>query len=216
MVKARNLDDPVLAETLTPLGIIQLEDDFEIDDVVVDGGEVAGSSGRGGRFRFSLLRDVTFAAKRLDGATLTDVVLETVDLGTTNLTKASLHRVSFANCRCLGIGLAEAALLGVRFTSSSIELANFRFSKLERVTFINCAMTAVDFGNATLTDVVFKNCHLDKAIFSGARLRGVRLSGSALQGIQGIADLRGATITHDQLIELVPALAAELGIRLES
>jgi uncharacterized protein YjbI with pentapeptide repeats len=66
-----------------------------------------------------------------------------------------------------------------------------------------------------MTDVVFDGCELEDAVFSGTRLRGVSLSGSKLVGMKGMVDLRGATMTLDQLIEIAPGLAAELGIELE-
>jgi uncharacterized protein YjbI with pentapeptide repeats len=76
-------------------------------------------------------------------------------------------------------------------------------------------MRSADFGNATMTDVVFEDCELEGAVFSGARLRGVSLTGSKLAGMTGIVNLRGATMTLDQLIDIAPGLAAELGIVLE-
>ena len=48
-----------------------------------------------------------------------------------------------------------------------------------------------------------------------SRLTDVDLRGADLDTVRGIASLKGATVSFEQLMTLAPALAEELGLRVE-
>jgi hypothetical protein len=48
-----------------------------------------------------------------------------------------------------------------------------------------------------------------------AKLQDVDLRGATLAAIDGLTDLRGATISHDQLVMIAPLLAASIGHKVE-
>ncbi|HEU4702050.1 MAG TPA: pentapeptide repeat-containing protein, partial [Conexibacter sp.] len=60
----------------------------------------------------------------------------------------------------------------------------------------------------------FLGCDLSECDLTDARLRRCELRGCELAGLHGVERLRGAGVTWDDLLELAPALAAALGIRL--
>lgn len=79
--------------------------------------------------------------------------------------------------------------------------------------FEDCMLDDVDFYGATLKNVEFIGCTIHKITFDAAKMRNVDLSKSTIGKMQGIASLKGATISYDQLIQLAPYFAAEAGIK---
>jgi hypothetical protein len=52
-------------------------------------------------------------------------------------------------------------------------------------------------------------------VFGRGRYAGLDLSGAELRSPQGVATLKGATISRTQLIDLAEHLALELGLRVD-
>ncbi|MEU8967624.1 pentapeptide repeat-containing protein, partial [Streptomyces sp. NPDC048491] len=74
-----------------------------------------------------------------------------------------------------------------------------------------------DFGGASLVRVEFHGCELRGADFTGARLKDVDLRGATLLDIaRGVERLAGAVISPSQLLDLAPAFAAQVGVRVEA
>lgn len=155
-------------------------------------------------------------AARLREGSWTDVEVSGGQLAGLDLTGTSLRRVRLLRPRLSGAVLAEAELKDVIIRDAKLDLANFRHATLTRVRFIDCQLTEAAFGGAKLFDVTFTGCDLSSAEFSAANLRQVDFHGSTLTSLQGVAGLRGGTVNADQMIGLLPELAAELGIKLEN
>lgn len=155
-------------------------------------------------------------AARLREGRWSDVEVAGGQLGGLDLTGTSLRRVRYVRTRMSGAILAEAEIKDVTFEDAKLDLANFRHATLMRVQFVRCQLTEAAFGGARLMDVVFTNCDLTSAEFSAATLRQVDLRGCTLTSLSGITGLRGGTLSADQMIALMPELAAELGIKLEN
>lgn len=155
-------------------------------------------------------------AARLREGSWSDVEVAGGQLGGLDLTGTSLRRVRYGRTRMSGAILAEAEIKDVTFEGTKLDLANFRHATLMRVQFVRCQLTEAAFGGARLTDVIFTNCDLTSAEFSAATLRQVDLRGCTLTSLSGITGLRGGTLNTDQMIGLLPELAAELGIKLEN
>ncbi|HWD63259.1 MAG TPA: pentapeptide repeat-containing protein, partial [Humibacter sp.] len=73
----------------------------------------------------------------------------------------------------------------------------------------------LDLGDATATRVAFERCSIDTLEVSHARMTDVDLRGADLGGVRGVASLRGAVVSFEQLMGLAPALADGVGLRVE-
>jgi len=102
----------------------------------------------------------------------------------------------------------------VHFDQVKLDAVNFRGAALIDVVFTDCLLREVDFGGAKLTRVRFPGCTFEEADFSRAKLADVDLRGARLHFKAGLDALRGATIDGGQLVELAPALAAHLGLKI--
>jgi uncharacterized protein YjbI with pentapeptide repeats len=157
----------------------------------------------------------TFLQAKINRLQLQDCLIEHSDLSGSNLSEASLHTVAVTNTRCSGLQLSNSLLKNVRFSGCRLDLANFRFSKLEQVLFENCVITGLDLYNATLKNVAFVGCDIEDVEFSGATLHNVDLTESRIVSIKGLHGLKGARITSEQLVALIPYVAQEIGLIIE-
>lgn len=139
-----------------------------------------------------------------------DCDLSNADLGHANIRSAVLRR-----CRLTGLVAAEASLRDVLFESCKLDFASFHLATLERVTFRDCVLSDAELGESIQRTVRYDGCDLRAADFSKARLTAVDLRGSDLERLRGLGNLRGARISSEQLVGLAPALAIQLGIRVE-
>jgi uncharacterized protein YjbI with pentapeptide repeats len=121
-----------------------------------------------------------------------------------------------------GVALEDAQLgelerTGLSIVSSRLErvdLAAFTSATLERVTFEGCRMAQCDLQDSACESVRFLSCDLSECDLTDARFKRSELRGCELGGLHGVDRLRGAGIEWGDLLELAPALAATLGIRL--
>jgi len=133
----------------------------------------------------------------------------------TNFSECSLDSTTFTMCRLTGTIFSESNLEDCTFKDSALNMTLFRFTSLKNVKFIGCNLLHADFLEAKMKNVTFEKCTLEETDFSHAKLTNVDLSGSTLKSIRGIASLKGAIISSEQLMSLAPALVAELGISIK-
>ena len=81
------------------------------------------------------------------------------------------------------------------------------------MTFEGCEIGSLDVRGAELQSVAFEDCRVDELDVAGATLSKVDLSGARLRTLVGVESLRGAIISHEQLVDLAPLLAAQVGSR---
>lgn len=72
-----------------------------------------------------------------------------------------------------------------------------------------------DFSNAKLSHVTFSGCDLEQTNFIAADCHDVDVSTEDLTVAKGILGLKGSTISTEQLMQLAPLLATELGFRIK-
>jgi uncharacterized protein YjbI with pentapeptide repeats len=85
------------------------------------------------------------------------------------------------------------------------------------VTFEGCVLNEPDFGGAVLERVAFRDCVLRRAELNQVRLKDVDLRGATeLDIVTGVDRLAGAVISPTQLMDLAPAFAAQIGVRVEA
>jgi uncharacterized protein YjbI with pentapeptide repeats len=150
--------------------------------------------------------------------------------------RARLNDVWIKNTRIVGADMAEGEWTDLTMIASSLAALAIYGAKFMHVTFKQCKLDSVNFREAVLNDVTFADCTLRDVDLSSAKLTNVRFAGSLLQGAHfskatlakvdfrgareielaaGYESLRGGIIDSRQLIELAPALAATLGIKVD-
>jgi len=152
------------------------------------------------------------AGRKFERVRLVDVELVRCDLSGCDFSEAAFHRVKLVDCRCVGIELGNATWHTVSVADSRLEDANFRLTRLTQVRFEGSVCARADFGGARLEDVQFPTTDIGGADVSNAKCANVDLRTARLDGLKGVASLRGARISVDQLFGLAPGLAAAVGL----
>jgi uncharacterized protein YjbI with pentapeptide repeats len=170
------------------------------------------------------LRDARLDAVRLsqvaaDEADLRGVRLSEVDLDQVSLPVVRAARGDWRDVRVSGrLGSVEAyetQWRGVRFVGCKLSYLNLRGAELLDVGFTDCVIDELDLMGATATRIAFTGCRVTHLSVQDATLTDVDLRGADLEVVDGLAGLRGATVSDDQLTRLAPLLAAHLGIMVD-
>ncbi|MGH2464813.1 MAG: pentapeptide repeat-containing protein [Candidatus Limnocylindrales bacterium] len=144
---------------------------------------------------------------RILGSLIADVHGASVDLAD------STWRGSLVTGGRLGaLQVPGATMTAVRFRGAKIDYLNLSGAQLDDIAFEGCELGDIDARGATLGSVRFSDCVINELNVTEARLAKVDLSGSRLSALIGVDNLRGAIINHDQLHDLAPQLAVQLGI----
>jgi uncharacterized protein YjbI with pentapeptide repeats len=167
----------------------------------------------GQRYSELELTGADLAGTRLEGAGFVHCTFRSIQADVARWRGVNARKVAFGDSRMTGIQLNEAELVDVEFADTRLDMANFRLARLERVTFRDCSLAEADFGDARLETVRFDRCRLHGASFRGTSCRATDLRGSSLDDLDGAGGLAGATIDAVQLMELAPALARHVGLR---
>jgi uncharacterized protein YjbI with pentapeptide repeats len=191
---------------------VEINDGLQLENLELSGIDWASQSAARAQLATLRLIDPDLTASILREGGWSDIEVVGGQLSGMNLTGSSWRRMSLTRARLSGIVCAETELKDVTFIDAKIDLANFRFASLRRVHFLRCYLAEADFATAKLVDVSFADCDLTNAGFSGANMTRVDFRGSALLAIKGIGGLKGAEISTQQAIGLLPEFAAELGI----
>jgi uncharacterized protein YjbI with pentapeptide repeats len=209
---ARELEDLPWAPHLAAFsGELEREGDY--DTVHFDGGEYADADCGSSRFTESAFSSTGFTGTRFRRARFNDVWLQQVRLVGSDLAESNWLDAEWSGGLLAGLEFYGAPLRRVVFQHCKLDSVNLRSAKLQEVAFVDCLLREVDFGGAALTDVSFPGSTLERVRFDRTRLKRVDLREAAALGIaSGLEDLRGATISSPQLLELAPALAGALGL----
>jgi uncharacterized protein YjbI with pentapeptide repeats len=108
--------------------------------------------------------------------------------------------------------LAGATWTGMRLRGIKLGFLSLAGARLDDVVFEECEIEGFDARSAQLHSVAFLDCTLGELNVAEATLSKVDLSGARLKTLVGVESLSGAIISHDQLIDLAPLLAAGLGL----
>ena len=163
-------------------------------------------------FDASKLEQCSLTSKIISKLRLWDSIFVRCDLSANRFFEAGLLRSEFLGCRGTGLQLGESDIQDVRFSNCKLNMASFRNCKLTRVVFENCILDDADFNAAKLHEVSFIKCELNRTDFSGAKLQAVDLTKNDLRPLRGVMSLKNARITEEQLFELAPLMAQEVGL----
>ncbi|WP_372343753.1 pentapeptide repeat-containing protein [Streptomyces sp. KL116D] len=193
-----------------------LEPDGDYDGVEFRAVDFTGQEGIGARFMDCAVEGCGFDETALRRARVLDSTLTGVRGVGTDLAEATLRDVEVVDARLGGVQLHGAGLERVVIRGGKIDYLNLRKARLKDVVFEGCVLVEPDFGGARLERVEFPGCVLKGADLSGVTLTDVDLREAAqLEIARGIDRLGGAVISPGQLLDLAPALAAHLGVRVE-
>ena len=154
------------------------------------------------------LAGVLFDRARLAGCLLTDV--RSPDW---SLVDATLLDVVAVGGRFGALTASGAELTRVGLDGAKVDFLNLRGATLVDVTLTGCRIGELDLSGAALRDVRLIDCSVGSLVLAGARNRAVDLRGADIGALDGVADLRGCTISAAQLAGWAGGMAAELGIR---
>jgi uncharacterized protein YjbI with pentapeptide repeats len=213
--------DAVQAPDLPRLEIAQLPLAQEVEDLELYGALIERDPGealrtRRVRIRESELRGVVLDARDAPGLELIDVVLGDCGLSNVDGREGQIRRVEVARSRLVGFGLSEGKAQDLRVVDSSMELASFASAGLQNVVFERVNLTDASFMEARLEGVEFIDCRLTGTDFRGAKLTRCAIRGSSLEEVLGVDSLRGVRMPWADIVGSVGALAAALGIAVET
>ena len=178
--------------------------------------DLRGVDGSGSTFLDCGLYRCALDEAKLGRARLLDSVLEGVWGVGTRLAGAELRDVELSEVRLGGTQLHGAQLNRVLVRGGKIDFLNLRQSTLRDVVFEGCVLVEPDFSEATLERVAFPGSVLRSAEVSKASMTDVDFREAAELEVSGdITALSGAVLGSAQLMELAPAFAAALGVRVE-
>jgi uncharacterized protein YjbI with pentapeptide repeats len=165
------------------------------------------------RFSQCRLTDVTLVGGEWSKTTFADVRIEDSRLLGPDLSASHWRDTELVRGIASGVQWHDADIRRVHLDQVKLDAVNFRGAALTDVVFTDCLLREADFGGAKLTRVRFPGCTFEEADFSRAKLADVDLRGAHLHFKAGLDALRGATIDGGQLVDLAPAMAAHLGLR---
>ncbi|MEU6126866.1 pentapeptide repeat-containing protein [Streptomyces sp. NPDC047123] len=199
---------------LRPFEGARLAPDGDYDGVEFGGLDLRGQDGGGALFMDCALTGCAVDGTRLARARFVDSVLTEPRGVGTDLVEASLRDVEVVDARLGGVQAHGSVLERVVVRGGKIDYLNLRKARLRDVVFEGCVLVEPDFAEASLERVEFVDCVLRGVDFTGVRLRDVDLRAAAeLEITRGIERLAGAVISPGQLMELAPAFAAQVGVR---
>jgi uncharacterized protein YjbI with pentapeptide repeats len=144
---------------------------------------------------------------------LRDARLRSCDLSNV---RARRGEIRIEESRLVGFAINEGKVEHLRVLDATMMLASLAHSTLRHVVFEKVNLREASFLEARLTSVCFEACDLTGADFRGARLKDCAIRGSSLDGVIGVESLHGLTMPWPDLVGSVEALAAALGIAVES
>jgi uncharacterized protein YjbI with pentapeptide repeats len=141
-----------------------------------------------------------------------DSLLSEVRAASVDLTDSTWRDSRMSGGRLGAMTLAGATWTGIRVHGSKLGFVNLAGAHVEDVVFEACEIDSLDARGAQLRSVGFVDCTMDELNIAEATLSKVDLSGARLRSLVGVESLRGAIVSHEQLLDLAPLLAAQLGL----
>lgn len=207
---------------------IVLHDLDEIDASMLDavpldlvGARVAGVTrdlwdlGEGDRIEGSRVERLRLQRWDLPGVSLIECAVSDLDVTVLSGPASVWRDVEVAVGRWGSAELYDVQWRSVHLSGMRISYLNLRGADLMDVRLTDCVIDELDLAGARARRMAFPGCRVDRLALDRATLTDVDLRGLEPSAIDGIDGLRGATITHDQLLRWSPVLAGHLGLLVE-
>ena len=167
------------------------------------------------RLGSSRMSDLATGPWQAKAASVVDSVLQRVDVVALSAVGSGWWNVEVEQSRFGSAELYDSVLRNVHFVRCKLGYLNLRGATLTDVAFTDCVIEDLDLMRATATSMAFSGTRISRLELAGSKLEDVDLRGARLAGIGTLEGLRGATITLDQLLDIAPAMAESLGIKVE-
>ena len=213
---APRLHPPTLGTLVAVPDGVALDGEDDLDEVAIRdlAADALAWPGRR-RYGASLLSGVTARSWAAPGASVVGSVVERLEVVALSAPGSGWWNVEIQQSRIGSAELYDSNWRSVRFSRCKLGYLNLRGAHLTDVVFADCQITDLDLGHATASRLAFPGTRVDRLDCSGSRLSDVNLRGARLADIGDIEGLRGASISLEQLLDLAPALAQRVGIRLD-
>lgn len=155
-----------------------------------------------GRFGHVRLRRARFNTCEFD-----ELEASTLDVAESDWSDVVVRGGRFGALAAPGARLTRVAIRTVR-----ANYVNLRGAEITDLELTDCRIEELDLGAAQIRRADLTGCDIDRLVLSEAVLKDVDLRGAELSTLEGVAALRGATISPFQLTRLAPAFAERLGI----
>ena len=187
----------------------------QADRVILDGLDLSGLDLSGGRLSESILRGVTLSDADLTAATVAESIWERVNAPHLKAPRSTWRNVRIQDSR-IGVGeLYDAGISGLVLRGCKVDLLNLRNTVISDLLIENCTIGELDISGARVHRMTIMQSSIGTFEAREARLKDVDLRGAQLSRIVGLAGLKGAVISQEQLVELAPSLAGHLGLVVE-
>lgn len=181
------------------------------------------------RYTDLIVSELDLSGARLDGVHFAGLVADEADLKGARLSEVHLDQAALTVVRAprsqwrdvrvtgrLGsLEAYEAQWRSVHFVGCKLSFVNLRGAELSDVAFTDCIIDELDLIGAVANRVRLSSTRIAHLNLRQARLRDLDLRGATFEVIEGLMDLRGATISHQQLAALAPLFADEVGLNVE-
>ena len=185
------------------------DDHVAVDFVDLD---LAGQDAPDARFLECRLQRCGLDGTSLRRARIAESLLSDLHGATVDFADSTWRDSEMRGGRLGAVTLVGATWTGIRIRGSHLGFLNLSGAHLQDVTFEGCEIGSLDMRGADLQSVAFEDCRVDELDVAGATLSKVDLSGARLRSLVGVESLRGAIISHEQLHDLAPLLAAQVGL----
>ena len=155
---------------------------------------------------------------RLDGLSIprsrmSECLVEDVSAMTIDLTDSVWRDTLVVGGRIGALSASGATWSDVRVRGAKLDFVDLSGTRLTDVVFEACLIGELDLADAQVRSVRIVDSQVTELNVEGAKLAGLDLVGAALQRLRGIESLRGAIVSHQQLLDLAPVLAAHVGLQ---
>jgi uncharacterized protein YjbI with pentapeptide repeats len=197
---------------LTPFDGDRLETSRDYDAIHFLDRDFTGQDASDSKFLACRLERCCLDGLRMRRARLVESLLEEVHAASVDLSDSTWRDSHLSGVRLGAVTLIGATWSGIRVRHSKLGFVNLAGARLEDVVFEKCVVEALDARSAQLRSVTFVDCAMDEINLAEATLSKVDLSGARLRSLIGVESLRGAIVSHQQLLDLAPVLAEQLGL----
>ena len=185
------------------------------DGVHLTGAAHAGTHGPDVRLLECAVRGVRWDDATLSGSEFVDVLLDEVAATTLTVTSSTWRDVLWRDCRLGAVEAYGSNWHGVGIEGGRWDYVNLRGSRVERVRVDGCHLGELDLSEAAVREVTVTDSSIDRLVLTHARLMAVDLRGARLAEIEGVAELSGATVSEQHLLDLARPMARILGISVD-
>lgn len=206
--------DPLHLVDLEPGDPGELERDADLDGVRFADLAVATLDLQGARVASSQWAGLTADELDVRGASFSEVELDRVNVPVVRAARSQWRDVVVSG-RLGSVEAYEAQWRSVHVTGCKLSYLNLRGGSVTDLAFTDCVIEELDLVEVVARRVRLSGTRVGHLNVQHADLQDVDLRGATFDGVDGVLGLRGATVSHDQLMLLAPLLAAGLGLDVE-